>query len=52
MILAIYNPINVAKVVTGVDEELDRLLRDGVTPDELDKAKTGYLQQLQDHAHQ
>ena len=47
MILAIYNPINVDKVVTGVDEEVDRLLRDGVKPDELDKAKTGYLQQQQ-----
>jgi zinc protease len=45
MILAIYNPINVDKVVTGVKEELARLLRDGVTTAELDKAKTGYLQQ-------
>ena len=50
MILAIYNPINVEKVVTGVDEEVHRLLRDGVKPDELDKAKTGFLQQLQIHA--
>ena len=47
MILAIYNPINVDKVVAGVDEEVDRLLRDGVTAEELDKAKTGYLQQQQ-----
>ena len=47
MILAIYNPVNVYKVVAGVDEEVQRLLRDGVTPQELDKAKTGYLQQLQ-----
>ena len=47
MVLAIYNPDNVAKVVTGVDEELARLLRDGVKPDELEKAKTGYLQQQQ-----
>jgi zinc protease len=45
MVLAIYNPDNVAKVVTGVDEELARLLRDGVNKDELEKAKTGYLQQ-------
>ena len=36
MILAIYNPINVDKVVTGVDEEVDRLLRDGVAAAELD----------------
>ena len=47
MVLAIYNPDNVAKVVTGVDEELARLLRDGVKTDELEKAKTGYLQQQQ-----
>ncbi len=47
MVLAIYNPANVAKVVAGVDEEVARLLRDGVKPDELEKAKTGYLQQQQ-----
>jgi zinc protease len=47
LVLAIYNPDNVAKVVTGVDEELVRLLRDGVKADELEKAKTGYLQQQQ-----
>jgi zinc protease len=45
MILAIYNPVNVDKVVTGVEEELARLLRDGVKSEELDRAKTGYLQQ-------
>ena len=47
MILAIYNPVNVQKVVAGVEEEVDRFLKDGVKPDELDKAKTGYLQQMQ-----
>ena len=47
IVLAIYNPDNVAKVAAGVDEELARLLRDGVKPDELQKAKTGYLQQQQ-----
>jgi zinc protease len=47
MVLAIYNPDNVVKVVTGVDEELARLLKDGVKIDELKKAKTGYLQQQQ-----
>jgi zinc protease len=47
MALAIYNPDNVAKVVAGVDEELARLIRDGVKTDELKKAKTGFLQQLQ-----
>ena len=45
MILAIYNPTNVAKVVAGVDEELARILRDGVTTAELERAKDGYLQQ-------
>ncbi len=47
MILAIYNPSNVDKVATGVDEEVHRLLRDGVKPDELERAKKGYLQQQQ-----
>jgi zinc protease len=47
MILAIYNPVNVDKVVSGVEEELARLLRDGVSTNELEKAKTGYLQQQQ-----
>jgi zinc protease len=45
MILAIYNPKNVAKVVTDVDDELERLVNDGVTSAELDRSKTGYLQQ-------
>ena len=35
MMLAIYNPKNAEKVVTGVDEEIARLLRDGVTAAEL-----------------
>jgi zinc protease len=47
MILAIYNPTNVEKVVAGVEEEVYRLLRDGVKPDELERAKKGYLQQQQ-----
>ena len=41
MVLAIYNPANVAKVATGVEEELARLLNGGVKADELEKAKTG-----------
>ena len=44
LVLAIYNPDNVAKVATGVREELTRLLKDGVKTDELEKAKAGYLQ--------
>ena len=47
MIMAIYNPTNLAKVVAGVDEEVARLLRDGVTPAELKRAKDGYLKQLE-----
>jgi zinc protease len=44
---AIYNPANVSKVITGVDEEIERLLRDGVSPEELEQAKTGYQRQRQ-----
>jgi zinc protease len=47
MVMAIYNPSNVDKVMAGVDEELALLLKDGVKTDELEKAKTGYLQQQQ-----
>jgi len=46
-IMAIYNPVNVAKVVSGVDEEVARILRDGVTAEELKRAKDGYLKQLE-----
>jgi zinc protease len=45
-ISAICNPQNIGKVEKAVKEELDRLLRDGVTKDELDKARQGYLQSL------
>jgi zinc protease len=44
MILAIYNPINVQKVKAGVIEEVNRLLKDGVTAEELRAAQVGYLQ--------
>jgi zinc protease len=47
MIIAIYNPKNVDKVASGVDEEVARLLKGGITASELDRAKTGYLQQRQ-----
>jgi len=43
-ITAICNPQNIGRLEKAVQEELDRLLRDGVTQDELDKARTGYLQ--------
>jgi zinc protease len=41
---AICNPANIGKVETAVREELERLLKDGVTADELAKARQGYLQ--------
>ncbi|MGO9469746.1 MAG: M16 family metallopeptidase [Isosphaeraceae bacterium] len=46
-VLAIYNPINVEKVVSGVADELARLLKDGVTLAEIKKATDGYLYQRQ-----
>jgi zinc protease len=47
LVLAIYNPVNVEKVVSGVDDELARLLKDGVTDAEIKKAADGYLFQQQ-----
>jgi zinc protease len=44
---AICNPANLPRVVRGVDEELARLLRDGVTSRELEMAQTGYARQQQ-----
>jgi len=43
-ITAICNPINIGRVEKAIQEELARLLRDGVTRDELDRGKQGYLQ--------
>ncbi|MDB4906644.1 MAG: Zinc protease [Gemmatimonadetes bacterium] len=42
---AIYNPANAEKLEAGFFEEVDRLLKDGITADELEKAKQGWLQQ-------
>jgi zinc protease len=48
---AIYNPENVARLETAFREELDRMLKDGFTAEEVDKAKQGWLQQqLQNRA--
>ncbi|MFO0909995.1 MAG: pitrilysin family protein [Isosphaeraceae bacterium] len=47
MLQAICNPANLPRVVKGAEEELERLVRDGVTAKELDDAKSGYLRQLQ-----
>jgi zinc protease len=41
---AICNPQNMDRVEKAAREELERLLRDGVTAEELDKAKQGHLQ--------
>jgi zinc protease len=46
-VFAIYNPGNLDKVSTGVEEELKRWVDGGVTAEELDKARSGYLQQRQ-----
>ena len=45
-ISAICNPQNMARLEVCVQEELQRLLRDGVTADELAKARQGYLEAL------
>jgi zinc protease len=47
MMQAICNPANLPKAVAAVDEEVARLLRDGVTEKELELAKTGYDRQQQ-----
>ena len=43
-VTAISNPANAGKVDKAVREELDRLLREGVKQEELDKARQGYLE--------
>ncbi|HET9293960.1 MAG TPA: pitrilysin family protein [Gemmatimonadales bacterium] len=47
MVYAISAPENTEKVEAAVREELDRAVRDGFTPEEISKAKSGYLQQRQ-----
>jgi zinc protease len=44
VITAICNPTNINRVATATREEVDRLLRDGVTKEELDQARQGWLQ--------
>ncbi len=43
-VYAITNPENVPKLKTVIREELDRLIADGVTPEEVASATTSYLQ--------
>jgi len=45
-ITAIVNPQNLVRLQQCALEELDRLLRDGVATEELDRAREGYLQTL------
>ena len=47
MINAICNPANLAKAIVCMDEEIAKILKDGVTAEELAEAKKGYLQQQQ-----
>lgn len=46
-LFAICNPANIDKVVTAIREELDLILKDGITAEELERAKSGYLQEQQ-----
>ncbi len=46
-IYAIFNPENTAKVNSGVHEELEKLVKEGITEEELKKAVNGYLQERQ-----
>ncbi len=45
IVLAIYNPKNVEKVVDGALDEVSKLLKNGVDKEELERAKKGLLQQ-------
>jgi len=42
---AIYNPENVNRLEAAFREEIDRMLKEGFTAEEVDKAKQGWLQQ-------
>lgn len=46
-LMAIYNPLNVKKVEAAIGEELDRLLAEGITEDELKEAKKGWVEEQQ-----
>jgi len=46
-VFAIAAPQNVAKVQTAVIEELSKAVKDGFTPEELTRAKSGWLQSRQ-----
>ena len=44
-IFAISNPLNMERVRVVIAEELERLVKEGITADELENAKRGLLQQ-------
>jgi zinc protease len=44
---AIYAPENAARLEAAFKEEIDRVLKDGFTPDEVTEARTGWLQSRQ-----
>ncbi len=44
---AICNPQNMPKVVAAIQQECERLLKDGVSAEELEQAKNGFLRQSQ-----
>jgi zinc protease len=46
-LMAIYNPQNRDKVVTAIQEEVDRLLADGISKTELEDARKGWIEQKQ-----
>ncbi len=46
MVFAISNPANMEKLNRTIAEELDKILKDGVTAEEVEQAKTAYLKQL------
>ncbi len=46
MTFAICNPVNIDKVNKGALEEIAKIVKNGVTPEELEAAKKGYLEEL------
>jgi zinc protease len=44
-VTAICNPLNITKVAQAIHEEVERLAREGVTAEELARARAGYLEQ-------
>jgi zinc protease len=46
LMFAIANPQNIAKVNRAIAEELEKMLKQGVSPGELDEVRKAYLQQM------